>query len=61
MITVCATKPKQMVDMYRKFFSIMALKNMVISALQMNKIRSTGGSRSLCPNNTASRVGIAAK
>jgi len=61
MITVCATNPIQIVEIYKKFFSIMALKNIVISALQMNSIRSTGGNLSLCPKRTASRVGIAAK
>jgi hypothetical protein len=61
MITVCTTNPKQIVEIYKKFFSIRDLKNIVINALQMNNIRSTGGSLSLCPKRTARRVGIAAK
>jgi len=51
----------QIVLIYKKFFSIRDLKNIVIKAHQIKIIRSTGGNLSLCPNNTASNVGIAAK
>ena len=61
MITVCATKPTQIVAMYKKFFSIRLLKNMVIKAAQRNNTRSTGGSVSLLFNSTAAKVGTVAR
>jgi len=60
-IKVCATNPIQIVEIYKTFFSINALKNIVTNALQMKIIKSTGGNLSLCPNKTANNVGIAAK
>ena len=61
MITVCATKPKLMVAIYKKFLSIRLLKNKVINPLQINNTISTDGNWSLLFNNTANNVGAVDK
>lgn len=55
---VCAANPTQIVEIYKTFFSISALKNIVSNADQINTIMSTGGILSVCASSTAIRVGI---
>jgi hypothetical protein len=60
-ITTCPINPRQIVETYKKFFSINDLKNNVVNAAQTNIIRSYGGNLSFCAKIIESRVGTAEK